>query len=135
MLYGVLVTLLLLVIIITYLAYKKIKPKPAEEADNVAIHHDMNRKLVSEIKKTLDDCLQRPDACNETFYREITLGATREKFENSYGKYLVPYTDDLKKLSHTDIEKRCNEMERHFHELLQLKREINLHMNRELIGK
>lgn len=128
-LYCSLALIVVLGILITYFAYKKIMPRPNEEMDNIHIHFKMNQKVTAEIKKSLEDYIEKNDADRETFYKEVTFAAVLRNLEKDYGTYLQPsFESNNRNLSHTDIETICNNMEKHFHELLQLQREVNLRL-------
>ena len=89
-LYCALALIVILGILITYLAYKKIVPRPNEEMDNIHIHFKMNQKVTAEIKKSLEDYIEKNDAGPETFYKEVTFAAVLHNLEKNYGPYLQP---------------------------------------------
>lgn len=135
MLLYCIVAALVLGILITYFAYRKIVPRPTEEMDNIDIHFQMNKKIAAEIKNNLEEYMKKNQAYDETFYREVTFATVLEDLQRNYGAYLygIAYDQGNRKLSHLDIEAICNGMEVHFHELLQLQREVNLQLHKQAI--
>lgn len=125
---GIIALAVIFVAALLYFAYSEIKPRVHDEIPKIDVLFAMNKKQVSELKERLDDYIKLHGAQDTLFYPEQTFGAFLHKLELEYHMYLARDTHHYrkKKIQHSEIDVICHKMEAQFHELLQLKREVDL---------